>query len=315
MRYIKIKNTDTSSHVWGGIEFSASEEVFLENESDLSLFIKDNGFFCAIGDGKATVNNGTIVYQTAESAWNFLIGHSVENIDNRQIVHATPRFLGTYTVFTGSDDDHTDPHSVGGSSNINDLFKKHEVGGPNPEQLYLEFNTIYNKTYVRQGDIMWKDADFDFISFHIVPKITTYSSGSNTNYNLYGGYLIVPAAGDGTTVVSDEDRVLVECTPNEFGVYPAGYWDADWNITTKELENITPNYGGAGKYNMFGAEVSLNCFVNRRRLLGSNTHKCATEDISQLGHNLRLRLDMHTYGTDHAWSFGGTMMLYRQKTV
>ena len=220
----------------------------------------------------------------------------------------------SYTYFTSSDDDHTDPHAVGGTSNINDLYWEHEVSGDNPETIYIDFNSVYNPTWIRQGDIAWANAAFDMLSFSLVPKTTTYSSGSNTNYDLYGGYLVIPAAGDGEITVADNDRVLIQNTPNEFGDMPAGYWDADWNTSTKAFENIAPNYTGTGEYNMFGVEVVLHKFMNRRRLIGTGRKDCMTEDVAQLGHGLRMKVEAHTHGTDHAWSGCATLMLYRQKT-
>jgi hypothetical protein len=240
----------------------------------------------------------------------------VTDTDGRIIGHSTPRFLGSFTYFTSHDDDHTDPHAVGGTEpNIASLKDHHEIGQAITKTFYQDFNTINNKTWIRDGGIEYKDALNDEITFEIVPKTTVYTSGTNTNYNLYNGYLIIPAAGDGTIDVAANDMVLVQNVPNEFGVLPAGYWNADWNFTTKVFENITAAGGGDGAYNMFGVEVDLNRFLNKIYLLGSNVRHITTDDTSQLGHNARLKTTIVTEGTDHEWWWNAWFRLYRKKTV
>lgn len=285
---------------------------FLEHTSAYDLWATDGivTYLCDIYKGSSDATDFESNYKSDGN-----VPIERRNIDGRAIKHETPRPLGTYTYFTGTDDDHTDPHAVGGDSNVTSLIWNHAIDGDNPEVVYMDFNTINNLSYVRQGDIMWEDAVNDQLSFNIVPKTTTYSGGSSTNYNLYGGYLIIPAAGDGTITVADNDRVLVQNTPNEFGDMPAGYFDADWNTSTKQFENITPNFSGTGEYNLFGAEVTLHVFMHRRNITGTGRKDCMTNDVAQLGHNMRVKILAKTVGDDHAWSGCGTMMMYRNKTT
>ena len=190
------------------------------------------------------------------------------------------------------------------------------VSGGKIHSQYTDLNTINNTTYIRQGDLMWCNEDIKDIfttTFSIVPKTTPYTSGSNTNYNLYGGYLIVPASGDGN--ISVTTPVLVQNTPNEFGQMKAGYWDADWNTTTKQFENIVPNPYGEGEYNMFATEIDLFVFMYERLLMGSGRKDCMTDDCSQIGHNLRMKVLCKTVGDDHDWKMVAALMMYRSKTV
>lgn len=235
------------------------------------------------------------------------------NLDGRRIMHTTPRELLTYSYFTGGDDDHTDPHAIGGSSNIVDFCLHHEVEGDVTVSMYGDFNTINNCTYIRQGLSQWKDALNDLINFEFVPKLTDYTAGENTNYDIING-VIIPASGDGDVTIADEDRVLVEMVPNESGTYPAGYWDATWNTTNKIFENITPNGNGTGKFNMFSSELVLGRFGNRVRFLGSGHEWCYTDDITRIGHNMRIKITATTIGTDHEWWWNMALMLYRKKT-
>lgn len=321
--YKIIKNLDSVTRKFGGIYIASGSTYQFTDDIGLRVAQEDYSLISALMADPAEAamispEQNTIELTGTTGLLYLLNLDAPKNIDARPIQHSTPRRIGTYTYFASADDDHTDPHAVGGdnSSNISEIFWDHSVSGANPETIYLDFNTIYNETYVRQGGLMWKDADLDYVSFTITPKLTTYSSGSNTNYDLYGGFLIIPASpGTGSITVGDSDRVLVQNVPNEFGDLPAGYWDATWNPSTKTFDSITPNYTGEGEFNMFGVEILLNKFMNRKRLLGTGNVLCPTSDVSQLGHNMRLKLDVFTYGTDHAWKGCGTVMLYRKKTV
>jgi len=345
----------------------------------------------AIVDGDLIVGNGTEYFSSFSDQIEWLKnrGECPSDTDGRDVVHTTPRYLGTFTYFAGRDDDPDDPHAVGGggnrielehvastknisnvarSSNVSTIetsaahgletgaiidvncsdddydesdvvvtkidathFSYPNTGDDEDEKsatgtvtgdkvhyLRLSFNTINNISYIRQGDLMWSQDGADDVmatTFSIVPKTTAYSAGSNTNYNLYGGYLIVPAAGDGAITVADNDRVLVQNTPNEFGQTPAGYWDADWNTSTKQFENIAPNAGGTGEFNMFALEVVLFNFMYERLLMGTGRKDCMTDDSSRMGHNMLMRLRGQTIGDDHDWKMVASLMMYRTKTT
>ena len=309
-----LKNADTEIHVYHtyGFPVDFSTQIL---DNDRVALKEWEPLLIDIAAGKMQIGKDGETWLTdINEAINLLknIG-GPKNMDNRPVVHQTPRMLGTYTYFCGIDDDQSDPHAVGGGSNF--LEWDHAVDGPNPEVKYMDFNTIYNETHVRQGDVMWKDAVKDTLSFLIVPKVTTYTSGTSTNYNLYEGYLVVPAASDGVVTIADEDRVLIQNVPNEFGNMPAGYWDATWNPSTKQFDSIAPNYTGTGEFNMFTVEVILSKFMNQRMIMGTGKKDCHTDDESRIGHGMRLKIEAHTRGTDHAWCGCATLMLYRKKTV
>lgn len=271
-----------------------------------------------------TCRNLTVVATEAVAYSNFMHGMNTNELniaspfldpketDGRSVVHATPRRLGTYTYFTGADDDHTDPVKYGGSSNIQDFYGHYTTTGT--DTLYADYNTIENETYIREGVMQWKDAINDVVTLEVVPQTTTYTSGSNTYFNLYGGYLIIPAAGNGTIAVSPSDMKLVQCTANEYGVKPAGYWNADWNSSTKVFENVTAAPTGNGNYNMFGVAVTLARFANRIRVLGSSNMRFSTEDITQIGNGMRIKLSIETVGSNHEWWWNLYLSFYRRKT-
>ena len=235
--------------------------------------------------------------------------------DGRVVGHTTPRKRGLITNFTARDDDQADHMRVGGGANV--LASRHLVGDPPVTTIYFDLNTIANETHLHSGTIQWENAKLDILELTVIPKTTVHAAGTGTNYNLFGGYLIIPAApGTGTTAVADADRVLVQIPLNEFGDKAgAGYWDATFNTTTKLFENIQPNYAGTGSFNMFGLAVTLDRFVHHQLMLGSGNFTFHSSDASMLGHGLRLKLMTTTVGTDHEWSYCISLILHRKKTI
>jgi len=234
--------------------------------------------------------------------------------DNRQIVHATPRYRGTSTCFTSIDDDQTDPSKIWGGSNKIKL--DHVIAQPASQTIYLDFNTIDNKTYILTGFLHWHDAIFDELTVSIVPQVTTYSTSTNTDYDLYNGYMIIPnGTSTGTIAVNDADRKLVQVSLNEFGQKAsAGYWDADYNTTTKQFENITANASGDGDFNMFSTEVIFHSYLNKFIMHGTDRESLTAFDADQLGHGTRLKFVLDTIGTDHNWQFNGAIVMFREKS-
>jgi len=318
-KIIQVKQTITTGSdktVLGGMRMSPDTWYDILDEAGRTSLFNDNrvkeGIFKDPQD--VYISNG-IINLPNQLAYDWISHKDQKDLDGRNLVHDTPRYLGTYTYFTSTDDDHTDPHAVGGD-NVCELMWNHTSGSDLTKTIYLDYNTINNTTYVRQGDMQWENAHHDSVSFTIVPKITDYTVSSNTDYDLYGGYLVIPNPyGTGTISIETSSAKLVQLTPNEFGNYPAGYWDATWDSTNKEFTDIQPNYYGTGEYNIFTYEVELYKFMNKRLLMGTHNKDCMTEDSSQIGHNMRLRVDLETRLPDHNWSWNGNVMLYRQRTI
>lgn len=326
-RIIKLKNVQDSADTYCGQQIQSGSYYQLK-ETEFVKFATDQKVqnHMSASPSMLVVNNGTSDLEylagknwlegtvPVDSDGVPLTSSKTADLDGRSVVHATPRVLGTYTYFTGSDDDHTDATKVGGASNVTDLCGHHEVGDDATEVMYFDLNTIINSTYIHEGVLQWKDALNDTISLDVVPKTTTYTSGTSTNFNLYGGYLIVPAAGNGTIAVETSNMKLVQCVVNEYGTKSAGYWDATFNTSSKQFENITAAPYGDGDYNLFGAEVQLARFGNRLRLLGNGAILISSEDSTQIGHGMRIKVIAGTVGTDHEWWWNFTPSLYRKKT-
>lgn len=233
---------------------------------------------------------------------------------SKLLVHQTSRVVGTVTYFTCSSDDDTDFSQVGGDvAEDRKLKGHHEIGQPMTQSKYLDLNMVENETHIHEGYLQWKDAINDELTVEIVPQVSTVSSGTNTFYNILNGYLVVPATGDGVTNV--DTAVLVEMPLNEFGVRPQAFWNADYNSTTKQFENITAAPLGNGLYNMFSVEVSLDRFANRVPLLGTGFMNLQTSDASRVGHGMRIKVTGTTIGADHEWWWNAFATFHRKKTI
>lgn len=319
-RVIRIHNLQSVADTYAGQVVQASGYYQIQSESERQLFADDVKLNQHIWATSAAIDDGSGIDfdPAAGDAWLKMIEQKVTDASGKEVIHQTPRDLEFITYFCGADDDHNDPHAVGSVSGGSvDLCWDHQVSGANPETIYLDFNTANNETHMHAGFIQWQNAQNDYVTLSFVPKTTAYSAGSNTNYNLFGGYLIVPALGDGVITVNDADRVLVE-VPKDLdkgGYVSSGYWDAEWDTATKQYINIVPNYFGTGQFNMFGYAVTMNRFIYRQHLLGEGFMHLPTYDKSQLPQNVRVKLEIYTRQPDHAWSGNATVILHRKKTI
>jgi hypothetical protein len=242
------------------------------------------------------------------------INYEITDVSGKEMIHQTSKPLGALYFFTGEGDDVTDVNKRGGGTRAT---YKHEIGDSTMNVTYLDFNTINNRTWLHEGYLQWQGCDFDHLCLDVVPIVTTTQAGTDTNYNSYGG-IIIPAEGDGTLDVTadltDPQGGLVYMPTDELGITPPAYWNADWNDTTNEFENIAPAPAGNGRYNMFPAEVIFERFVNNMVLLGDGFIKFQTSDISEIGHGMRAKVVAETYGTDHDWKMAVTLVLNRLET-
>lgn len=281
-----------------------------------------NNYFIDAYDGPALytsfLREGTSDLTDYEDNYQSLAGIQIDprDADGRATVHHTIREHGYTTYFSSSDDDHTDANAVGGSSNIYDCVWEYTLTDGATKTIYLDYNTIANETHLHAGIIQFKDALNDYMKVQVVPKVTTTSAGTSTNYNEVGGYLIVPAAGDGTLAVNNADRVLVEAPVDlDTGVRAAGYWDATYNSGTGAFDSITANNAGTGRYNMFSSEVVLGQYVNRFPMLGSGQVFLTSYDRSYAPHNARLKVIVTRNGAAREWYGSLTVIMFRKKTI
>ena len=237
--------------------------------------------------------------------------------------HQTSRKLGLRIMWTGVGDDPDDPSKVGGGEPFS-FGHDPTVSGmeADPTTKYIDFNCVENETWLHEGYITWKDAQLDTLTLEMVPRVTGFTATASGSYDLYGGYLVVPAMpGEGsidlTTDITEHDGGLVYMPDNDLGESPTAFWDAEWNSSTQKFENIAPNPYGQGRYNMFIVEVVFARFMNNIPLLGSGFIAMNSSDTDQFGSGMRLKMiaDTNTHKEDHAWYLGCTMCLHRDKSV
>lgn len=235
-------------------------------------------------------------------------------------VHQTSRKLGTRVMWTGVGDDPTDLSKAGGGTAFD---VQHALGEADPESVYIDFNIVENETWLHEGYITWRNCEMDTLSLEMCPRVTACHTDSTatTNYNLYGGYMIIPAAGDGTLVldadITDPNAGLIYMPDNDLSEPPTAFWNADYNSTTKLYENITAAPTGNGRYNMFSIEVTFARFVNTMPLLGNGFLALNSSDTDQMGHGMRLKMVASTNGNvdDHTWGVACLMCLHRNSSV
>jgi hypothetical protein len=278
-----------------------------------------------VSDGTFTVNNGIEDLTPAKGAKYCLgrffdvdLADEYRDRSGKLRVHQTSRKLGLRVCWTGVGDNPADPHSVGGGS---PLTVYHIIGGTASYSRCIDLNCVNNETWLHEGYITWKDAEFDTLSLSLIPRVTSVEAASGTNYNLYGGYLVIPAApGTGTINITSDITThsggLVYMPDDDLGTAPLAYWDADWNTSTKQYENITPAYAANGRYNMFAAEITLAKFVREIPLLSSGFIALNSSDTDEVGHGMRLKMTSVTNPSvpDHDWSVACILCVHRERS-
>lgn len=234
-------------------------------------------------------------------------------------VQQTSRKLGTRIMWTGIGDDQTDVSKVGGGET---LTFSHNIGDTEPMIKYIDFNVAENETWLHEGYMTWENAKLDTLTLQMVPRTVTVSGVTGGDKTVYGGYLVVPTApGSGNyEVVNDLTQPtggLVYMPNNDLNEPPTAYWDADYNESTHEYENIRPNYTAQGRYNIFSYEVVFAEFMRLIPFLGSGFIALNSSDTDQLGQGMRLKMiaDTNNNVADHDWSVACTICLHRDHSV
>jgi len=234
-------------------------------------------------------------------------------------VHQTSRKLGTMILWTGEGDNPNVPDSIGGGER---LAINYVAGGSEPLVKYIDFNCTSTETWIHEGYITWYGALLDTLDLQIVNRVTSTVSGTGTNYNLYGGYLIVPAVpGTGTLQVTSDITTstggLVYMPLNDIGVRTPSFWNADWNSSVKRFENITAAPSGDGEYNMFATELVLSQVIRSMNLIDRGFIAMNSSDVDELGNGMRLRFtaDINTSIRDHDLLVACTLCLHRSRSV
>lgn len=249
--------------------------------------------------------------------------------DGRQIVKPNFRPIGSSGFFTGTGENPESPVAIGNGPTV---IRFDHVAGDNAPNFSRDiyFHVESNRSWLCDGNLRYRNALFDEFSFEIRPYVTSVLTGlTGTNFKLYKGYLLIPAAGDGT-VDLDPTKKLYPCSvvpKTDTGKCPAAYWNLDYDAATNTYSNLTPASNpnsagdpGNGKYNIFTADVCLKRYINRWGLLGDGSEVFYTSDPSEFGSYLRAVFKFTTIGhadptqfVDHSWQILCNWIMFREK--
>ena len=323
MGILIVKNNTSSDVILTDLrsfEVTASGTETLSDYFSVSEMANSGELLLAVADNTFTVNNGTEDLTAAVGAKHCLGTYSDVNLleelrdtSGKLRVHQTSRKIGLRITWTGAGDDQSDPHAVGGGERFSMAVASGTV------TKYVDFNCVNNETWLHEGYLTWDKCSMDLLTLEMVPRVASYTVSSGTNYNSYGGYMVIPAAGDGiiniTSDLTDANGGLVYMPNDDEGNLPTAFWDADWNTSTKQYENITPAPYGTGRYNIFIYEITFARFVNEVPFLANGFIPLNSSDTDQLGHGMRLRMTLAANGNTETSYIACIMCLHRKKSV
>jgi hypothetical protein len=312
----------------------ASDELASEiRESTITIaldYITTAGDVCdiwfkeALSGSEETVLDGIVAAHTGE----FIIPSIPVDLEDewrdrsgKLRVHQTSRKLGLAISWTGTGDDISNITNVYHGEPF--TFEFNTASGTGTMSKYIDFNIVENETWLHEGYLTWKNCHFEKLSLQMVPITTGVTVSSGTNYNLYGGYLVVPAyPGTGTIAITSDITGprggLIYMPDDDLGESPIAYWNADWNSTTKKYENISAAPNGNGRYNMFAVEVVFAEFVSQIALLSSGFIGLDSSDTDQMGQGMRLKMILEPgnhNGTEEIVGVACILCLHRESSV
>jgi len=291
-----------------------SEEVELENQRKNQAAESEQVIDYIVDHVLLVIDNDGTEVTDSSRAVDVLKGYNqklLSTFDNKLFVQNTPRPIGTFTTFSSQGDDLNNPHDVGNGQKFQ---LDHKIGDPLEQYVYGDFNIMCNKTYAQEGYGIWETANFDQLLIEIVPQVTVYAPGTNTYFDLYNGYLVVPAAGNGHINIEPQNMRLVEMPysiDEPTKRQSPAFWDADYDDNTHQFYNIRPNFTASGQFNMFTVELVFERIVNYI-ILGSKSMNLKTNDVAELGHGMRIRMIFKTNAPDHDWKMACMFMFNRQ---
>lgn len=320
---VKIRNitSEIISIADLGISFLPSTEELYN--TDITPIHTSDSVVLHISNGNLVLNNLSSDLSPAEAVKYLMYGECLpRGKDGKVAVHSTSKHPGLFVYWTSKGDNFTNGYIGNGDT----ILLQHKVGDPKAQYKYIDFHCLGNFTEMREGTVVWEGAKpGDSGSCSAVSSVMPTEPGVNTNFNLYNGYLIIPASGDGNIQVTGDMTNInpalgcfVESFVDEVGVKPPAFWNADFNANAQKFENITPAPAGDGKYNMFAVEVYFSRFVNHLNFLGSGSTRLHSDDSARMTHGMRLLHHMNTSTLDgvddHDWTFSVMLTLQRERT-
>ena len=311
---VSLNDLGISIPPYSSKDLSIRSNAEIEASNDLLLFFANSTL---------VANDGTRDL-SATDAIRYVLGQSIEPRDwsGKIFYHPTARPFGTKVHFTGTGDYADIISDIGSGTEIE---YHHKIGDPLEYPIYIDLNTIANMTHIQEGYLQWIDAFCDRITVEFVPIVVSVIPGENTPY-LFDPTkpILLPSefvGGNGNVAIVNQSnevvlpsKSLVQALPNEKGVKPPAFWNADYNSETGLFENITPSLEGIGDYNIFHIEYQLARFANRVGMLGSNVLAFHTDDSDPIPHGSRIKITFETCHEDHEWVALINFKLHREKS-
>jgi len=308
---ITASGTETLTDYFSNAEIAKSDDL-ITMVADETLIVNDGEEDLSISEGikycLGQISNVNIIKETRDRS-------------GKLRVHQTSRKLGLGIFWFGEGDDVSDVTKVGEGEDL--TFEYNTASGTDTLIKYIDFNIIENETWLHEGYLTWKNCHFDKVWLQMVSRTVSVTSVSGSSYNLYGGFLVIPAyPGTGTIELASDITApnggLVYIPNDDLDNPPTAYWNADWNSTTKKFENITPAPNGDGRYNMFTSEYIFASFVNQIPLLGSGFIALNSSDTDQIGHGMRLKMIMEPgdhNGVEEIVGIAAILCMHRKRSV
>jgi hypothetical protein len=295
-----------------------------QEEVDITLIKKSTACVERISKGRIVFVDITGKELTTEETLKVLTSSdlgvfSFELGTGKLLTHDTARPFGSVSAFWGSADSITTPEGYGDG----EIFAfSHEVGNTETSTISksFDFNTINNNSYCQEMRVFYDCPDFVLLTVSVVPRVIKTVAGSNTNFKRYGN-IIIPTIGDGTLALdadlSDPNCGYVKTIRHEDGSVDPGFFDANYNQSTKKMEGFTPNSTpGKGRFNLFAEEAILARWMIKIPLVGKGFAEFETKDIMPIGHGMKMKVTLETYGSpDFSWKVGLSPTIHRAKTI
>jgi len=299
-----IKNISGSEKTWRGYVLSNNAVLTIE-PSEWFQWTSDLSVAAAISNDEAVLTDGTNTL-SKEDSYAYLQevpGRNLVDHQNKIFVHQSSRPIGTDTFYTGVDD-------YGVNLEVNHIIGQQDVS------VYADFNVIDNITYVHEAMVQWVNAQMDHVSAQVVPKLTTYTSGTNTNFNIHPSTgFIIPTAGDG--VITPSTINLVDFGRDQDTGLPHAlqFWNCDIVNGAFDLNTLAAAPNGDGQYNMCTVEFSMAEFVRHIPMLGTTSawNILPSSDTASLNIGNRLKMIFETRGADHNWQAAIALVMHREK--
>lgn len=218
-----------------------------------------------------------------------------KNYDGRLITQPVTLGSGQWHYWHGEGDDvASDPQAVGGGQ----AFEvTRATAGDTP--VTWEYR---DPVWIAGGSLKFQGAQMgDHVTFVIYAPATaiTASAGGNTgNCNLHESGILIPAAGDGAYDVDLETAIPVPTS--DFAPF-SGYWDYALPADLKGRGTLTAGAPGASKYHLIPADIPLDQFVHKERLLGAGEtfYEPQNINVSLCLPGWRFKCTLHNEGGGH----------------